>query len=395
MRKPPILSAPPPQALTKALVFDACHVGVVLRAVLFVQAVVAVGAMFGAASWLDWVTRVALLTGAALPGTLLWLVAACSIKTVLAPRPARVQYAVGVALGALAGLYGCSMLWLVGLAESAPWVASAFTGALLAAVLVAALVLRARGTVPAATSARLAELQARIRPHFLFNTLNSAIALVRAEPARAEGLLEDLSDLFRHALAEQDGSVTLAQEMALAERYLAIEQVRFGERLRIEWQLDPAVDGAQLPPLLLQPLVENAVKHGVEPSASGAALRIRSYKRGSLACIDIDNTLPPPAAAHCPAPQATALRWPMCVTGCGCCTMCRGGSARAHTTAVTACISAFLCNVEHPRSAFGAFPLAGGDAGGLAEPVPRHPLEGACMPHTVCFIVRRHHFHNS
>mgnify|MGYP003581743169 FL=1 len=180
MRKPPILSAPPPQALTKALVFDACHVGVVLRAVLFVRAVGAVGAMFGAATWLDWISRLALLTGAALPGTLLWLVAACSIKTVLAPRPARVQYAVGVALGALAGLYGCSMLWLVGLAESAPWVASAFTGALLAAVLVAALVLRARGTVPAATSARLAELQARIRPHFLFNTLNSAIALVRA-----------------------------------------------------------------------------------------------------------------------------------------------------------------------------------------------------------------------
>ena len=307
MRKPPILSAPPPQALTKALVFDACHVGVVLRAVLFVQAVVAVGAMFGAASWLDWVTRVALLTGAALPGTLLWLVAACSIKTVLAPRPARVQYAVGVALGALAGLYGCSMLWLVGLAESAPWVASAFTGALLAAVLVAALVLRARGTVPAATSARLAELQARIRPHFLFNTLNSAIALVRAEPARAEGLLEDLSDLFRHALAEQDGSVTLAQEMALAERYLAIEQVRFGERLRIEWQLDPAVDGAQLPPLLLQPLVENAVKHGVEPSASGAALRIRSYKRGGLACIDIDNTLAQPGSGALPCPTGHGI----------------------------------------------------------------------------------------
>ena len=292
MRKPPILSAPPPQALTKALVFDACHVGVVLRAVLFVQAVVAVGAMFGAASWLDWVTRVALLTGAALPGTLLWLVAACSIKTVLAPRPARVQYAVGVALGALAGLYGCSMLWLVGLAESAPWVASAFTGALLAAVLVAALVLRARGTVPAATSARLAELQARIRPHFLFNTLNSAIALVRAEPKQAEALLEDLSELFRSALTDQGQAVPLAQEIELARRYLAIEQVRFGERLRVAWDIDPAADAARLPPLILQPLVENAVKHGVEPSPDGAQLRISTQRRGSVVVVKVTNTVP-------------------------------------------------------------------------------------------------------
>ena len=100
------------------------------------------------------------------------------------------------------------------------------------AILVAALVLRAKGMTPAATSARLAELQSRIRPHFLFNSLNSAIALVRAEPAKAETLLEDLSDLFRHALVDQGESVTLGDEIALARRYLAIEQVRFGERLQ-------------------------------------------------------------------------------------------------------------------------------------------------------------------
>ena len=288
MLRPPILSAQPPQAL----VFDACHVGVVLRAVLFVQAVVAVGAMFGAATWLDWITRLALLTGAALPGTLVWLIAACSIKTVLARRSPGVQYATGVALGALAGLYGCSMLWLVGLAESAPWVASAFTGALLAAVLVAALVLRARGRTPAATAARLTELQSRIRPHFLFNTLNSAIALVREEPAKAESLLEDLSDLFRHALVEQGEAVTLAEEITLARRYLAIEEVRFGKRLQVQWNLDPRTNNARLPPLLLQPLVENAVKHGVEPSARGGKLRVLTELRGSRVVVRITNTLP-------------------------------------------------------------------------------------------------------
>lgn len=284
------------------MVFDACHAGVVLRAVLFVQVVVGVGAMFGAASFLDWATRLALATGGTLPGTLLWLIAACSLKKLLAPLPPAAQWAAGVGLGAVAGLYGCAMLWLVGQANPAPWVASAFTGALLAAALVAALVWRARGIAPAATQARLAELQARIRPHFLFNTLNSAIALVRAEPARAESLLEDLSDLFRHALAEQSDAVTLAQEIELAERYLAIEQVRFGNRLKVEWDLDDGVDHALLPPLLLQPLVENAVKHGVEPDPQGGRLRIRTYQRGTMACIDIDNTVPsgptPPSAGH-------------------------------------------------------------------------------------------------
>ena len=284
------------------MVFDACHAGVVLRAVLFVQVVVGVGAMFGAASFLDWATRLALATGGTLPGTLLWLIAACSLKKLLAPLPPAAQWAAGVGLGAVAGLYGCAMLWLVGQANQAPWVASACTGALLAAALVAALVWRARGIAPAATQARLAELQARIRPHFLFNTLNSAIALVRAEPARAESLLEDLSDLFRHALAEQSDAVTLAQEIELAERYLAIEQVRFGNRLKVEWDLDDGVDHALLPPLLLQPLVENAVKHGVEPDPQGGRLRIRTYQRGSMACIDIDNTVPSgptaPSAGH-------------------------------------------------------------------------------------------------
>ncbi len=176
---------------------------------------------------------------------------------------------------------------------SPPWLASAACGALLSAMLVTALVLRARGRTPAATTARLTELQSRIRPHFLFNTLNSAIALVRAEPAKAESLLEDLSDLFRHALVEQGESVTLAEEITLAQRYLAIEEVRFGHRLQVQWSLDPRTDAARLPPLLLQPLVENAVKHGVEPSPRGGKLRMMTELRGSRVVVRITNTLPP------------------------------------------------------------------------------------------------------
>ena len=286
------LAPPRPPAPPRVLVFDACQTGVILRAVLFVECVVGVGAMFGAYSFMDWLGRLSMLTGGALPATLAWLVTACSLKKLLARLPNEAQYACGVLLGALAGLYGCGLLALVGFLGSAPWVGSAFAGALLSAALVAALVWRARARAPADTAARLTELQSRIRPHFLFNTLNSAIALVRDDPARAEALLEDLSDLFRHALMDQGESVTLAEEVALAQRYMAIEQVRFGDRLQVEWALDPAADSARLPPLLLQPLVENAVKHGVEPSARGAQIRVSTQRRGSTVVVKVTNTVP-------------------------------------------------------------------------------------------------------
>ena len=276
----------------RALVFDACHVGVILRAVLFVEAVMGVGAMFGASTFADWLVRLSVLSGAALPATLLWLIVACSLKTMLARLPAAGQHLFGLVLGALAGLYGCGLLALAGFGGKVPWVPSAFAGGLLSSALVMALMLRAKGRMPAATAARLSELQARIRPHFLFNTLNSAIALVRADPPRAEAILEDLSDLFRHALLDQGDAVTLAGEIALARRYLDIEKVRFGDRLQVEWSIDEAAGSARVPHLLLQPLVENAVKHGVEPSASGAQVKISTQLRGGVVVIKVTNTLP-------------------------------------------------------------------------------------------------------
>lgn len=277
---------------SSVLVFDACHPGVVLRAILFVEAVMAVGAMFGSDDPLQWAERLALLTAGALPATLLWLLLACSFKQRLGRLGRQAHYPVGVVLGVLAGLAACAVLAGIGVTANPPWLACAVTGLLLSVLLVAGLGLRARARTPAATTALLAELQARIRPHFLFNTLNSAIALVRAEPAKAEALLEDLSDLFRHVLKNPGESVTLAEEIALAERYLAIEQVRFGNRLRVQWSLDPAADQVRLPPLLLQPLVENAVKHGVEPSDRGADIRIASERRGDTVRITVVNTVP-------------------------------------------------------------------------------------------------------
>lgn len=276
----------------RVIVFDACNVGVVLRAVLFVEAVVGVGAMFSAGNFVQWLLRFSLLTGGVLPATLAWLIVACLLKRYLACLGTPLQWAAGIAMGALAGLYGCGLLAMMGLLEPAAWAASAAAGALLSSVLVAGLVWRAKARTPAATAARLAELQSRIRPHFLFNTLNSAIALVRAEPAKAEAVLEDLSELFRHALADATESVTLGQEIELAQRYLAIEQIRFGERLQVQWNLDPEANPAKLPPLLLQPLVENAVRHGVEPSAAGAQVKISTARRGSMVVIKVTNSTP-------------------------------------------------------------------------------------------------------
>jgi two-component system sensor histidine kinase AlgZ len=293
---------------SSVLIFDACQVGVVLRTVLLVQTVLAVAVMFYTDTVLDWAAKVALVTGGALPGTLLWLIVTCSLKHHLQRLTRRKQYAAGIGLGFIAGNYACGMLVLAAAVFNPPWLACGCAGALIAAALVAALEWRAKGRTPAATTAKLAELQSRIRPHFLFNTLNSAIALVRQEPAKAEGLLEDLSDLFRAALAEHGESVTLAQEIELAKNYLSIEKVRFGERLQVQWQLDPAANQARLPPLLLQPLVENAVHHGVEPSLQGAHIVISTQCKNSKVILQITNTLAPKSSTTSTTGNGMALK---------------------------------------------------------------------------------------
>jgi two-component system sensor histidine kinase AlgZ len=232
----------------------------------------------------------------ALPGVLLWLVVACLLKRTLAQLPATAQWVAALALGAASGGFGWGLQAASGLGMMSEagftWLAPVLAGAALAAALFYWLTLRARARLPADTTARLAELQSRIRPHFLFNTLNTAITLARLDPARTEGLLEDLAELFRVALTDSGESVSLAEEVALAQRYLAIEQVRFGERLQVSWELDDDAGVARVPPLLLQPLVENAVRHGVEPAPDGGVIRIRTRVKRAHAVVSIVNTLP-------------------------------------------------------------------------------------------------------
>jgi two-component system sensor histidine kinase AlgZ len=125
--------------------------------------------------------------------------------------------------------------------------------------------LRGRALSPALAEARLQALQARIRPHFLFNSINAVLSLIRQDPRRAEVALEDLAELFRVLMADNRELTPLTREVELCRQYLGIEQLRLGARLRVEWQLDAMPRDALVPPLVLQPLLENAVYHGIEP----------------------------------------------------------------------------------------------------------------------------------
>ena len=122
-------------------------------------------------------------------------------------------------------------------------------------------------------NAQLQALRARIKPHFLFNTLNSAVSLTRTDPDGTEALLLDLSDLFRIALSDAP-TIGLDEEIALCQRYIAIEKARFGDRLQVHWDLPLPVPTAIVPPLCLQPLIENAVHHGVERSSLQTAITV-------------------------------------------------------------------------------------------------------------------------
>ena len=137
--------------------------------------------------------------------------------------------------------------------------------------------LRARALSPAITEARLQALQARIRPHFLFNSITAVLSLMRSEPRRAEAALEDLADLFRVLMRDNRELAPLADEVELCRQYLELEQLRLGDRLVIDWNVKSMPGDALVPPLVLQPLLENAVYHGIEPLTTQGVLSINIF----------------------------------------------------------------------------------------------------------------------
>ncbi len=158
----------------------------------------------------------------------------------------------------------------------------------------------------AADRTRLRALQGQMHPHVFFNAVSGVAELVREDPAGAERALLDMAGLLRQVLDLGERTAhPLAAERQLAERYLALEALRLGRRLQVTWDWDGSLDAQEVPPLVLQPLVENAIKHGIAPERGGGELRIRAGRAGDGLVLEVANTGAPPEAGR---PEGVALR---------------------------------------------------------------------------------------
>lgn len=285
--------APPP---------DYCNLGIVLRVLALINAGMLVYAIASSSSWSESGFRVLSIAMVLEPATMLGVFVLCALQRVLASERASRRIALGAVVG-FASAWVVSALTVIVLGTDATLlgqrgfggVALAIVGATVGAGTCWVLELRARAMSPALAAAKLQALQSRIRPHFLFNSLNAAMSLVRTDPARAEHVLEDLSDLFRMLMSDSRDLIALSEEVALARQYLAIEQVRLGERLRVEWEIARMPTDHRVPPLLLQPLLENAVRHGIEPVLDGGVVAVRITGMARELVIVVENSYQPGA----------------------------------------------------------------------------------------------------
>lgn len=152
---------------------------------------------------------------------------------------------------------------------------------------------RWRAQLIAESEARVQALQARIRPHFLFNSLNTIASLIPDDPESAEAATEDLADIFRGSMRRADRLISLEEELRLARQYLDMEKRRLGDRLRVVWRAEELPPGAEVLPLMLQPLLENAVSHGVQTRATGGEITVYGRAEGDNIVITIGNPIAP------------------------------------------------------------------------------------------------------
>nr|WP_288118380.1 histidine kinase [Thiomonas sp.] len=275
---------------------DACNAGTAIRAYMLVNAVVVLLALAAGPRPAQWWGPLLQGLAVAEPAAAIWLSFMCLSRRRWRRLGASMRVAVGVGAGAAAGWMAQALVGSVlaaGEGGGLPDWRSALVGAALAAVFLHYLSLRAQALTPATVQARLAELQARIRPHFLFNALNAASALVREQPLQAEQVLDDLAELFRATVSRPGTLSTVAEEVDLARRYLGIEAVRFGERMQVRWAVEPGLEGLRIPALTLQPLVENAVRHGVESCAGPCHIDVWVSPRAGMLEIGVVNDYAP------------------------------------------------------------------------------------------------------
>jgi two-component system sensor histidine kinase AlgZ len=290
----PALPAHAPLPAFTARLPNFCNLGVVLRLVLIVNILcVAAAAVRASALNAPLGSHYLDISVIAQPAIIVSLLLSCAAQ----PLIKKLQYWRGVAaIFAMEALIGAGFWFLlrdVPISTSTPnvWYFGFFF-VLATAVVLFYFDLRSRALSPALIEARLQALQARIRPHFLFNSINAVLSLIRDEPRRAERMLEDMSDLFRVLMADNRQLVPLEDELALCRKYLEIEQIRLGDRLQVEWRTTP-IPNASVPPLILQPLVENAVYHGIEPGGAPGVLTISVEPLGKQFVVRVNNPLHP------------------------------------------------------------------------------------------------------
>ncbi len=276
-----------------------CHLGVNLRIALTVEAALVAGVVARAADVRAFQDEFLALSAFAQPALLLTLLALCAAGGWLRGLPYRRGLAFTLLLGVTAPLLAAR--WLSPLLDGSPPIPLPTVAAfalLTGGGLLAYFNLRARALSPAITEARLQALQARIRPHFLFNTLNAVLSLVRSDPRRAEHALENMADLFRALMRNASHLTPLEEEVALTRAYLELEQLRMGDRLRVVWHIDRMPGEALIPSLVIQPLVENAVYHGIEPLPDGGEISLNIYRSADKVHVVVRNPVAADARPH-------------------------------------------------------------------------------------------------
>jgi len=273
----------------RRLIPDGCNAGTLVRLALFVNAMLALGAASRADGQAAFMA--ALLAGAAVaePVTLLTLITWCLARR-FAPAPPRIQRLVAWSVPVA---YTLAWLQFVPGVARSTWHVAEFSAAaaLLGALAQHYFELRERAFSPAIAEARFQALQSRIRPHFFFNSLNAVLAVIRADPIRAERMLENIAELFRAVMADVRKLVPLDQELDLCRRYVEIEQTRLGDRLVVDWQIGAVHPRARVPQLLLQPIIENAVRYGAEKLAGRCEIVVRVRSRGFNLEVFVSNPI--------------------------------------------------------------------------------------------------------
>ena len=263
--------------------------GVMLRVLLGINALAILAALVRAPVLTDWAGQYIELAAMVEPLLLINLGLLSLLRDFLWRMPLRVgQWLVMLQVSAVAAALFIYVATL-GLLDYAGILRAVLLTASATALLLGYFDLRSRAFFPAQSEARLAALNARIRPHFLFNSLNAVLSLIRARPQEAEAALEALSDLFRAAMRDPGELVSLADEIALGRQYLELEKLRLGERLAVDWKIGAISMDLPIPPLMLQPLLENAVYHGIEPAQEGGLVTVEIEQKGEELRIAIAN----------------------------------------------------------------------------------------------------------